>query len=139
MLPISASERPRGGELTGKPYRLLTEAAGEVDDRQVESVFLEDAELVADVDRDDRVRMVRILCRGRLLAALGIAIGSIIAGWTPSPGATLTVGKAAPKRRNEQFLACAAELARSLVTSPPGRLPTTSGMQVMREIERNLL
>ncbi len=40
--------------------------------------------------------MVRILCRGRLLAALGIAIGSIIAGWTPSPGATLTVGKAAP-------------------------------------------
>jgi hypothetical protein len=30
-------------------------------------------------------------------------------------------------------------LARSLVTSPPARLPTISGMQVMREIERNLL
>src|SRR5262249_28614564 len=34
-------------------------AAGEVDDRQVESVFLEDAELVADVDRNDRVRVRR--------------------------------------------------------------------------------
>jgi hypothetical protein len=33
----------------------------------------------------------------------------------------------------------AAELARSLVTSPPARLPTISGMQVMREIEQNLL
>src|SRR5262249_62142685 len=43
------------------------------------------------------------------------------------------------RRRNEQFLACAAELARSLVTSPPARLPAISGMQVMREIERNLL
>ena len=40
--------------------------------------------------------MVRILCRGRLLAALAIAIGSIIAGWTPATAATLTVGKAAP-------------------------------------------
>src|SRR6516225_9782481 len=40
--------------------------------------------------------MVRILCRGRLLAALAIAIGSIIAGWTPASAATLTVGKAAP-------------------------------------------
>src|SRR5258707_12024800 len=36
-------------------------AAGEVDDRQVESVFLEDAELVADVDRNDRVRVRRRL------------------------------------------------------------------------------
>src|SRR6516225_2387873 len=40
--------------------------------------------------------MVRILYRGRLLAALAIAIGSIIAGWTPATAATLTVGKAAP-------------------------------------------
>src|SRR6516225_759512 len=40
--------------------------------------------------------MVRILCRGRLLAALAIAIGSIIAGWTPTTAATLIVGKAAP-------------------------------------------
>src|SRR5262249_65050 len=32
--------------------------------------------------------MVRILCRGRLLAALAIAIGSIIAGWTPATAAT---------------------------------------------------
>src|SRR5262245_21996799 len=40
--------------------------------------------------------MVRILCRGRLLAALAIVIGSIIAGWTPATAATLTVGKAAP-------------------------------------------
>jgi len=40
--------------------------------------------------------MVRILCRGRLLAALAITIGSIIAGWTPATAATLTVGKAAP-------------------------------------------
>ena len=36
-------------------------AAREVDDRQVESVFLEDAELVADVDRNDRVRVRRRL------------------------------------------------------------------------------
>jgi len=40
--------------------------------------------------------MVRILCRGRLLAALAITIGSIIAGWTPAAAAMLTVGKAAP-------------------------------------------
>jgi ABC-type nitrate/sulfonate/bicarbonate transport system substrate-binding protein len=40
--------------------------------------------------------MVRILCRGRLLAALAITIGSIIAGWAPAIAATLTVGKAAP-------------------------------------------
>jgi|SRR6516162_9437137 len=40
--------------------------------------------------------MVTILCRGRLLAALAITIGSIIAGWTPAAAATLTVGKAAP-------------------------------------------
>ena len=40
--------------------------------------------------------MVRILCRGRLLAALAITIGSVIAGWTPATAATLTVGKAAP-------------------------------------------
>src|SRR5215468_12563785 len=40
--------------------------------------------------------MVRILCRGRLLAALAIAIGSIIAGWTPATAANLMVGKAAP-------------------------------------------
>ena len=40
--------------------------------------------------------MIRILCRGRLLAALAITIGSIITGWTPATGATLTVGKAAP-------------------------------------------
>ena len=39
--------------------------------------------------------MVRILCRGRLLAALAITIGSVIAGWTPATAATLTVGKAA--------------------------------------------
>src|SRR5262245_6777371 len=40
--------------------------------------------------------MIRILCRGRLLAALAITIGSIIAGWTPATAAMLTVGKAAP-------------------------------------------
>src|SRR5215475_16145549 len=40
--------------------------------------------------------MVRILCRGRLLAALAITIGSIITGWTPATAATLTVGKSAP-------------------------------------------
>jgi ABC-type nitrate/sulfonate/bicarbonate transport system substrate-binding protein len=40
--------------------------------------------------------MIRILWRERLLVALPIAIGSMIAGWTPSPAATLTVGKAAP-------------------------------------------
>jgi ABC-type nitrate/sulfonate/bicarbonate transport system substrate-binding protein len=40
--------------------------------------------------------MVRILCRGRLLAALAIAIGLIIAGWTPSTATSLTIGKAAP-------------------------------------------
>jgi ABC-type nitrate/sulfonate/bicarbonate transport system substrate-binding protein len=40
--------------------------------------------------------MVRILGRGRLLAAFAITIGSIIAGWTPATAATLTVGKAAP-------------------------------------------
>src|SRR5260221_2090264 len=40
--------------------------------------------------------MVRILCRGRLLAALAVTIGSITAGWTPATAATLTVGKAAP-------------------------------------------
>src|SRR5262247_3713933 len=40
--------------------------------------------------------MVRILCRGRLLAALAITIGSIIAVWTSATAATLTVGKAAP-------------------------------------------
>jgi NMT1/THI5 like len=40
--------------------------------------------------------MVSILCRGRLLAALAITIGSIIAEWTPATAATLTVGKAAP-------------------------------------------
>ena len=40
--------------------------------------------------------MVRSLCRGQLLAALAVAIGSIITGWTPATAATLTVGKAAP-------------------------------------------
>src|SRR5438105_15686275 len=35
-------------------------------------------------------------CRGPLLAALAITIGSIIAGWTPATAATLMVGKAAP-------------------------------------------
>jgi NitT/TauT family transport system substrate-binding protein len=41
--------------------------------------------------------MVRIIRhRRRLLAALAIATGSIIAGWTQSSAATLTVGKAAP-------------------------------------------
>jgi len=40
--------------------------------------------------------MARILCRGRLLAALAITIGSIITGWTPATAAALTVGKAAP-------------------------------------------
>src|SRR5215469_7258424 len=40
--------------------------------------------------------MIRILCRGRLLAALAITIGSIIAVWTSATAATLTVGKAAP-------------------------------------------
>jgi hypothetical protein len=37
-----------------------------------------------------------------------------------------------------QFLACAAELARSLDLAAR-RLPTTSAMQVMREIEQHLL
>ncbi|HEY7247190.1 MAG TPA: ABC transporter substrate-binding protein [Xanthobacteraceae bacterium] len=40
--------------------------------------------------------MVRILGHGRLLAALAITVGSIIAGWPPAVAATLTVGKAAP-------------------------------------------
>src|SRR5262249_15025053 len=34
--------------------------------------------------------------RSRLLVALAITIGSIIAGWTSATAATLTVGKAAP-------------------------------------------
>jgi ABC-type nitrate/sulfonate/bicarbonate transport system substrate-binding protein len=38
--------------------------------------------------------MIRNPCRGRLLAALAVAIGSIIAG--PATAASLTVGKAAP-------------------------------------------
>jgi NitT/TauT family transport system substrate-binding protein len=40
--------------------------------------------------------MTMNLCPGRLLAALVIAIGSIISGLTPSAATTLTVGKAAP-------------------------------------------
>ena len=49
-----------------------------------------------DPGREVRKNLLRILCRGRLLAALAITIGSIIAGWTPATAATLTVGKAAP-------------------------------------------
>ena len=43
------------------------------------------------------------------------------------------------KRRSEQFLDCAAESAPSRVTSPQAKLATVSGMQAMREIDRNLL
>ena len=49
----------------------------------------------AHAQHGERMRHIGVFtCRGRLLAALGIIIGSIIAGWTPATAATLTVGKA---------------------------------------------
>jgi len=53
--------------------------------------------LAARAQQGERVRRIGVFtCRGPLLAALAITIGSVIAGWTPAAAATLTVGKAAP-------------------------------------------
>jgi hypothetical protein len=43
------------------------------------------------------------------------------------------------RRVSEQFLACAAASARSSATSLAAKPPIISGMQAMREIDRNLL
>jgi NitT/TauT family transport system substrate-binding protein len=53
--------------------------------------------LAARAQQGERMRRIGVFtCRGPLLAALAITIGSIIAGWTPATAAALTVGKAAP-------------------------------------------
>jgi hypothetical protein len=48
-------------ERTGGHGLSHSAAAGEIDDLQVEPVFLEDAELLADIDRNDRVGVRRRL------------------------------------------------------------------------------